>query len=255
MEAESLTRKTPPSRSDIRRSVASWRDMAPKYQLEEIKKKIRGKLVGVEGTITGGNIGKAFPNGWIVFETFFKKTMQKPTGNINSTWLTTDSQTAAPRIRTRKVPSDSFIRPKEGFLDRANHPMAREISDGGHEPMIACPNQPSIAQIRRMNLLMGGDQFFYSFLLLHWCCHWLTFSGNLTVLVVFQIGGAEDVTIFVSSFAKNKEGKLVYVCGRAWQGFFFSRLCNGKVLLIPSANIMCNFFSRALRAFPTHTKI
>ncbi len=28
----------------------------------------------------------------------------------------------------------------------------------------------------------------------------------------FQIGGVEDVTIFVSSFAKNKEGKLVYVC-------------------------------------------
>ncbi len=41
--------------------------------------------------------------------------------------------------------------------------MAREISDGGHEPMIACPNQPSIAQIRRMNLLMGGDQFFIPF--------------------------------------------------------------------------------------------
>ncbi len=70
--------------------------------------------------------------------------MESATENINSKWLTTDSQTAAPRIRTRKVPSDSFIRPKEGFLDRANHPMAREISDGGHEEkkesMIACPN-------------------------------------------------------------------------------------------------------------------
>ena len=38
MVAESLTKKTPPSRSDIKRSVASCRDMAPKYQLKSKSK-------------------------------------------------------------------------------------------------------------------------------------------------------------------------------------------------------------------------
>ncbi len=92
--------------------------------------------------------------------------------------------------------------------------MAREISDGGHEEKknrwlrvrtIDCPNpenefingrRPVFIFLSSPPVVLPLTYFFWEF---------NGFGG-------FQIGGMEDVTIFVSSFAKNKEGKLVYVC-------------------------------------------